>query len=92
MSWVRVLQRAAVPGLFPDTREGLLCACFWGWGLRWVVERDRLPELKGRKWGTQNKVCSYGPGWHLPLLLQAPLTLRSVGCLWLPPTHLQCSP
>ena len=52
----------------------------------------RLPELKGRKWGTQNKVCSYGPGWHLRLLLQAPLTLRSVGCLWLPPAHLQCSP
>lgn len=52
-------------------------------------ERPGCLELKGRKRGTQNKVCSYGPGWHLRLLPQALLTL-SVGCLWLPPTRLQC--
>lgn len=49
-------------------------------------ERPGCLELKGRNRGTQNKACSHGPGLHLRLLLQALLTLRSVGCLWLPPT------
>lgn len=48
-------------------------------------ERPGCLELKGRNQGTQNKACSHGPGLHLRLLLQALLTLRSVGCLWLPP-------